>query len=127
MRGKKRQAHISFEDFLEALVRCSTMKTLPTRTELHHAGVPDAGTFLVNLRSNPSAYKSFVEERERDWDAPLRQPIEHCVESVIALIIRTIELSIGTSGGDFQLSKTELIRFYKQGGAKIVAITSTTS
>ena len=123
-RGKKRLENLSFQDFLEAIVRCSTMKALPTRTELLLAGAPDAGTFLVNLRSNPSAYKSFVEERERAWDAPLRQPIERCVESMIALIIRTIEMSTGMSGGDFQLSKAELTRFYKQGGARLAANTS---
>ena len=43
---------------------------------------------------------------------------------MIALIIRTIEMSIGMSGGDFQLSKAELTRFYKQGGARLAANTS---
>ena len=116
-RGENRLKHLAFEDFLEALVRCSTMKTLPTRTELMLAGASDAGTFLIGLRTNPSAYNSFVEERERSWDDPLRQPIERCVEGILALIIRTIERSIGMDAGDFRLSKSEILRFHKQGGA----------
>ena len=42
---------------------------------------------------NPAAYTTFVEARERAWDEPLRQPIERCVESLLALIIRTVETS----------------------------------
>ena len=121
-RGKKKMTALSFEDFLEALVRCATMKALPTKAELLVAGAHDAGLFLVELRANPQAYNTFVEARERAYEAPLRQPIERCVEHLISLVIRTVETSIKDKPEDydFRISKNEIIRFYRQGGARIV-------
>lgn len=45
-RGKPKLSTLSFEDFLEALVRVATMKALPTYAELALLGARDAGTFL---------------------------------------------------------------------------------
>jgi hypothetical protein len=122
-RGKKRINHLSFEDFLEAIVRCATMKALPTKGELIFSGYKDAGSFLVQLRTNPAAYAQFVEHRERAWDEPLRQPIERCVEHLLSLVIRTIEVST-TGWGDGKLSKSEITRFYRQGGFRVGASNS---
>ena len=48
-------------------------------------------------------------------------PIEDCVEHLILLIIRTVETSIaGASGSDCKISKNEVFRFYRQGGARTV-------
>ena len=79
-RGKKKIKHLSFEDFLEAMVRVSTMKALPTHTlthptpmmtwqvrvstmkalptkkDLEIAEASDAGTFMVELRANIQMY-----------------------------------------------------------------------
>ena len=100
-RGKRKLSTLSFEDFLEALVRVATMKALPTRAELALLGARDAGTFLIDLRSNPTGYAAFVKARERGWDDPLRQPIHRCLEHLLSLIIRTIELGMpgGSAGG----------------------------
>ena len=40
---------LSFEDFLEALVRTSTLLALPTDEDLAEVGVPDAGAFMLTL------------------------------------------------------------------------------
>ena len=100
-RGKRKLSTLSFEDFLEALVRVATMKALPTRAELALLGARDAGTFLIELRSNPTGYAAFVKARVRGWDDPLRQPIHRCLEHLLSLIIRTIELGMpgGSAGG----------------------------
>ena len=100
-RGKRKLSTLSFEDFLEALVRVATMKALPTRAELALLGARDAGTFLIELRSNPTTYAAFVKARVRGWDDPLRQPIHRCLEHLLSLIIRTIELGMpgGSAGG----------------------------
>lgn len=118
-RGKTRCNHLSFEDFLEAIVRCATMKALPTTAELLLLGAADCGSFMTELRANPQAYNVFVEARERSWGDKLRQPIERCVEHLISLIIRTVENALSVDGDDCKLSKSEVIKFKKQGGAKI--------
>lgn len=119
-RGKKRMKHMNFEDFLEAIVRVSTMKALPTTSELLLAGYADAGLYMVGLMANPTAYNVFVEARERHFGDPLSMPIERCVEHLLQLIIRVIESSIsGGSGQDGRISKNELMRFHRFGGMKI--------
>jgi hypothetical protein len=117
-RGKARLNLFCFEDFLEAIVRCATMKALPTTAELLLLGATDCGTFMTELRANPQAYTIFVEARERSWGDKLRQPIARCVEHLLSLLVRTVESS--TSGGsDCKLSKSEVVRFRHQGGANI--------
>ena len=97
-------------------MRLSVMKALPTSAELDLAGARDAGTFMIELRGNPAGYSAFVKARERNWEDPLRQPIERSVEHLLSLIIRTIET--GTAGSDdMRLTKAELIGFRQQGGA----------
>ena len=126
-RGKRKLRHLSFEDFLEGLVRASTMKALPTTSELLRANVSDAGLFLVELRGNPAAYATFVEARERAWDAPLQQPIERCVEHLVSLIIRTVDASIGRASHEARgISKSEVMRFHRQGGARTSEARSST-
>ena len=98
------------------------MKALPNSNELLLAGTPDAGTFSSICAAIHLLIRALWRKGARR-DAPLRQPISAAL-SMIALIIRTIEMSIGMSGGNFQLSKAELTRFYKQGGARLAANTS---
>jgi hypothetical protein len=91
-RGKPKLSTLSFEDFLEALVRVATMKALPTYAELALLGARDAGTFLIGLRAkNPTGYAAFVKARERGWEDTLRQPIQRCLEHLLSLLLRTIE------------------------------------
>lgn len=116
-RGKRRLNSLSFEDFLEAVVRVATMKALPTNAELAILGARDAGTFLIQLRANPAGYTAFVKARERGWEDPLRQPIRRCVEHLLSLIIRTIETGLSESAGDMVLKRSELVRFHSQDGA----------
>ena len=103
--------------YLEAIVRCARLKSLPTKTEITEAMSEDAGIFLCDLRCNPIAYAAFVESREPEWDGPLRQPIECAVEAIILLIIRTIEGTIKPGAqGDLRLSNKEVLAFYNRGG-----------
>ena len=46
-RGRRKLSTLSFEDFLEAIVRLSTVKALPSTTELTFLGARDAGTSRV--------------------------------------------------------------------------------
>ncbi len=95
--------NLSFEDFLEALVRVATMKALPTEEEVADAGCDDAGGFFLKLKA-AFKYDSFVRQNPQEWDQPLRQPIHKCVDALITIIIRHIE---DETRGEDNLSLTE--------------------
>ncbi len=90
-RGRARLNGLSFEDWLEALVRVSTMKALPTDAELDAAGAADAGAYLIALRGRPASYDAFVEARDAKWNSTPSQPIDRCLTHLLALFFRTIE------------------------------------
>ena len=82
--------NLLFEDFLEALVRVSTMVGWPTDAEIEEAGYTDAGEFLLNLRQFSNVYDRFMATHATSWDQEPRQPIERCVDHLIAWIIRVV-------------------------------------
>ena len=75
-KGRAKVLQLCFEDFLEAIVRMSTMKALPDDDELDNAGSTDAGRHLLELRGvSPQMYEDFLKEHAQSWfDEPL-QPI----------------------------------------------------
>ena len=74
----------------EALVRVSTMVGWPTDAEIEEAGYTDAGEFLLNLRQFSNVYDRFMATHATSWDQEPRQPIERCVDHLIAWIIRVV-------------------------------------
>jgi hypothetical protein len=118
-RGKPKLSTLSFEDFLEALVRVATMKALPTYAELALLGARDAGTFLIGLRAkNPTGYAAFVKARERGWEDTLRQPIQRCLEHLLSLLLRTIEYGLPSAvTTELTIREKELVKFHEHGGA----------
>jgi len=74
--SRLKMIHLSFEDFLEAIVRMSTMKALPDDEEMASAGSTDAGRHLLELRhTSPQMYEDFLKDHAQSWfDEPL-QPI----------------------------------------------------
>jgi hypothetical protein len=118
-RGKPKLSTLSFEDFLEALVRVATMKALPTYAELALLGARDAGTFLIGLRAkNPTGYSAFVKARERGWEDTLRQPIQRCLEHLLSLLLRTIEYGLPSAvTSELTIRHKELVKFHEHGGA----------
>ena len=51
---------MQFEDFLEAIVRLSTMTGWPSDAEIDRAGYTDAGEYLLSLQPFPAVYERFV-------------------------------------------------------------------
>lgn len=84
--------HYGTASFLEALVRVSTLKALPTDYEVAEAGHEDAATYLTALMAtDEAAYAQLVRERAVEWGAAPRQPADRCVAHVIAMVLREIE------------------------------------
>ena len=89
-RGKRKVLQLSFEDFLEALVRISTMVGWPTDEEIEEAGYRDAGEFLLNLQQFSHVYDRFMAKNATSWDEEPRQPIERCIAHLLAWVIRVV-------------------------------------
>jgi hypothetical protein len=58
IQGRMRDSHLPFEGFLEALVRISLLKVLPTDQEIEDYGARDAGMFYKMLRHNVCTIRS---------------------------------------------------------------------
>ena len=63
-RSQVRLRHMLFEDFMEALVRLSSMIALPTDGDLSHTGCANAGQYIMMLRGEGHiAWDTFLEAR----------------------------------------------------------------
>ena len=56
-KSRVKLTQLSFEDFLEALVRVACIKTLPTQEEIFDAGHADAGAFMLALQVTTVTYR----------------------------------------------------------------------
>lgn len=92
--SRRRMVHLSFEDFLEAIVRMATMKALPFDDEIAEAGCADAGQLLLELQRHPDTYEAFMRDHAQAWDEAPRQPIDRCVDHLLSLIVHTVEGSV---------------------------------
>lgn len=116
-RGGARETSLPFEGFLEALVRVSAMKALPTDEEIAASGVADAFDYMAKLRDeSPDAHATLIEARATPWGhAPRSQPMHRCVAHLLTIVVRTIEG--GTRGGDDgQLTPSEVSDWLKRVG-----------
>lgn len=72
----------------------AVLKALPTDTEIERApsDVNDAGIYMKQLAlQDEAAYQQMLRTRRTAWGGPPDQPMERCVDHLIALIIRAIE------------------------------------
>ena len=105
--------HMSFVDFLDAIVRLATMKGMPTDEEIKAAGCKDAGHFIHMMQATSgSAYTAFLQQHPQRWNEVPRQPIARCVEHLISLILVTVEATVGVSM-DLKLTETEASQFMR--------------
>lgn len=105
----KKISHLTFEDFLEALVRVADMKVLPTQEDVRTSPFDDVGFYYLDIVSRgPDSYSAWVrscrarveqlniERRERgEPESSERQTIQRALESLLIIIIRTIEARQG--------------------------------
>jgi len=119
---RRKMCNLKFVDFLEALCRMATMKTMPTDDEVEAAGCADGGEML--LKMVPSERRNFVVQRPQNWDSEPRQPIWRCLFHLISLITRSVEgvVTVKVKGvdptvkADLRLTRAEVKTFKKLGG-----------
>ena len=93
-KGQLKDTMLPFEGFLEALCRLSVLKALPTREEVISADFADAGHFLLDLKaSDLGSYNKLLKTRGSEWPGEVKtQPMGHCVEHLVQLMVRSIEV-----------------------------------
>ena len=128
-----RLRHMFFEDFLEALVRMSTLMAFPTDEELAEVGAADAGEFLLAMQVDaPNDYRAFLDTHRpkhkdpdgSDFEQHQLQPIWRCVAHLVTLLVRTVEFntsalrnSDNADGAVQAYEARKFIRSRTQGGA----------
>jgi len=110
-RGRIQLTHLSFEDFLEALCRCSVCKAWPTRDQIEKAETGNAGVHLFNMkRDEPDEYLDLMEKRAVPWGGEPLQHISACVNHICWLLIVMCQQGVA---GDGRLSEKEVNTFLK--------------
>ena len=99
LESKIKLLQLSFEDFLEAIVRTASLKAIPDDEEVYDYECEDAGEFILKLRGgDPLGWKTFLDKKIRPWGTPMDQPIFRLVEGVCTLIFRTIAHHVASAG-----------------------------
>lgn len=119
-KGASREAGLEFEGFLEALVRISPLKALPTDDEIQSRGMSSAWQYLKVLGEAPSgtsdasAYATLTRTRGAAWGhEPTAQPLHRCVHHLLTMIVCTIEAD--TAGkDDGKLTASEVSEWMKR-------------
>ena len=110
--SRPKLVQLSFEDFLEALVRVATAKAMPTDADLEAAQYSDAGRYLLALRDDPARHDAFLLSRNAHWTLPPLQPPWRQLEHLLSLVARLLK---GTSG-DLHVTQADIAAFRKKGG-----------
>ena len=84
--------NLSFEDFVEAVVRMSTMVPLPSDNEIKEVNAQDAGEFVITLQqASEKAFGEFIVASKRTFDQEPKQRVHRCVDHLMSVMVRTIE------------------------------------
>ena len=101
LEGKTKNIQLSFEDFVEAIIRVATLKAFPLDEEIFDYDCEDAGEYILKLRADdPLGYKHFLHKRTPEWGLPPALPKWRLVENTCALIMRTVAAVIASAGDE---------------------------
>ena len=121
-RGRAKLLQLTFEDFLEAVVRMASIKAMPLDKEVRVAGCIDAGEYLLRLQLSGrlKAIDDFLVSHDVPTGKPPIQPIHRSVEHLVTLILRSITTTMGrpTNATDLKLSEGDLKAFHRGGGRR---------
>lgn len=113
-----RETCLPFESFVEAIVRISVMKALPTDDEIATSVCTQAGEYMVKLAADDKArYWEMLRERASSWgEEQVQEPTARCVAKTIEIIVYLIKSSISeVDGSTFanKLTDTEMKRWLR--------------
>ena len=119
VRGHMTSTGIPFEGFLEALVRLSCLKALPTDEEIADAGQETAASFLSWLaQEDEMRLMKIIGERGTPFGAEPPQPPERCVDHLISIIVREILDEANATKKTLKVSIGEVRTWWRQHGGK---------
>ena len=94
-KSAERLTQLSFDEFLEGIVRIAAFKVIPLDEEVDESGCADAGELMVQRMALPAAHQAaFIEAGMCDWDDPLPQPMVTLLEGLLTYIIRIVSSTI---------------------------------
>jgi hypothetical protein len=119
LKGRIKMLQLSYEDWLEALVRVAASKALPTDAECENANVVDGGEFMIMLQTQGySAFFSRVdltlcssfrlmmdEDAGPLWGGLARQPAHRALEHLLTWMVRQMS---GPSRTSTLVARSEL-------------------
>lgn len=91
--SERKMRHLSFEDFMEALLRVACVMALPSDAEIEAAEAQDAGEYLQAL-VEANELDAFVDARKVGWMAQPRQHISRCMAHLASILVRAAKLDV---------------------------------
>ena len=114
IRSERMLRHLLFEDFLEALIRLSTMIPLPVMADVETVGCVDGGDYLLQVLPETEVFAAFTKERAQAWFQEPRQSVWRCVNYLLQYVIRVMEASVSSMGQQDLVITAEKVERFSQ-------------
>eukprot|EP00322_Chrysochromulina_rotalis_P013695 CAMPEP_0115838464 /NCGR_PEP_ID=MMETSP0287-20121206/5740_1 /TAXON_ID=412157 /ORGANISM="Chrysochromulina rotalis, Strain UIO044" /LENGTH=715 /DNA_ID=CAMNT_0003291987 /DNA_START=62 /DNA_END=2209 /DNA_ORIENTATION=+ len=104
-KGLRRDTCLTFEGFMEALCRASTLKALPTEAEIQRSTYANVGEYLEGMRGSKE-YETMMQTRATPWGEEPKRPIEESLLELVDVVRHAVEKS-NRAKADGVISETE--------------------
>jgi len=123
LNGRAKVLQLSFEDFLEALVRVAVRKALPTDEEVRQSGLSDGGELILSLQIEPALWSAFLASHDAPLNQTPPQPAHRAIAHLLSLMMRQVGRRPRGSD-DLKLTAGEVSAFVKgRGGGNVSGAT----
>ncbi|KAL1530160.1 hypothetical protein AB1Y20_001076 [Prymnesium parvum] len=109
-RAMRNLRNLSFQDFLEALIRLSMQIALPLEEEIYEAGARNAGEYLIALE-NAGMMPQFLKSRKQPWWKEPPQSVWLCLEHLITYMVWVVKSDTASGGYDEPVTFEEARNF----------------
>ena len=99
-KGARKESHLPFEGWLEALCHLGALKALPTDDEIEEAGDKHAGAHTARLRDEQGKeFQRALARGATKWGDDPGQPFHRALAHCLAIITHSIGQSLGGGSG----------------------------